>query len=1124
MMQAALFTDLPTMPKPSERKLELVTEKSVLSNSGREANHDLGFRRWSASKKAQYFTPVDFARTLCDLAAPWLNGKKAVVLDPTCGTGRLLHPWKKAGHHILGVELDQQAATQARHLLGAASVGCGDLLGYIPHLKDKANIVVTNPPFGLFWNIEGKENLFHYSTVRDDDTTLPSELAAIDAAFSALDTGYRRSGLILAILPVHYATSPRHLERIRRMDHERLIFDIDVANLFKPEYGISVPVRLQAIHVSQNHGYHRAETITGEINYSEKSWKADLAGLWGKIWTDDNMLPFDEVNTPPRLPDLSRLDAIKVDYSVSLTTRGPVASPAAAALLDFLDETYQEYDPVRGIQGGAISAVASKIALLHSGPKRAAAYLADIGFAVTPPNERDMTRLLALRKKFQDRAAPIMPVAPQDRLAYFLDRPYVAQQTMTDESGAVLWEKGTAYHFRPGWETEDKVTKTEMVGEKKDRHAESTHIEARYFLIRVQAETGPVVIDERDHEAVRRLIRTFGLPAARSVEEVFPERIKAYRNRLSAVAPFLFDYQAEDVARLACKPTGYLGYEMGGGKTIASAAWASLRQYRRVLVVCESGLVPNWLAELKNFGFKISELRSHSAVGDLRARIAAEKKSPDKSHDTEFFVTSYEFLSLGDRAYDPWTCHREMQDQPPHHIEGNTSHACRECGRDFLTLHPVCPKCQNREGWSGFCRKCGYRAFTYGKGRERTAKTSFPAIRYVRKLFGCVLCDEAQTIKSKGSLRGQAVRSIRADGKLVLTGTLLKGFVTDLYWTVGWLYGHDTPLFPYPWRAGSRRFLDEFATYERVDKEFADSLSKGRAKLIPEVSNLSRFRRLIAPMTVRRLKSDMPELKALPEKFRHVETLIMHQDHADLYDSVSSNAVEEIRREFINAGRNSREVNMGVISRQLWRMRFAATVPTARDHIPGALPEGTDTAVLTRIREIMAEAKAADDKVLIFSGLQDMQDAIAADLKTYGITSILADAQSKKRHALIKAFEADPEKTAIVTGLEILNRGFTITKANRVIITDIRYTPEPHRQAEDRVHRPGQTKEVHIHYLFSRGTIQEVMYAVTEAKQRAIDAAIDGKIGTDTARVLRECAGNVALAVAKRLVDSLSPS
>jgi hypothetical protein len=71
-----------------------------------------------------------------------------------------------------------------------------------------------------------------------------------------------------------------------------------------------------------------------------------------------------------------------------------------------------------------------------------------------------------------------------------------------------------------------------------------------------------------------------------------------------------------------------------------------------------------------------------------------------------------------------------------------------------------------------------------------------------------------QDAKSKLSLRGAAARSLRANGKAILTGTWMKGYITDVYWTAGWLLGFGSPLWPFPYRGGSARFLQQFGTYQ----------------------------------------------------------------------------------------------------------------------------------------------------------------------------------------------------------------------------------------------------------------------------------------------------------------------
>jgi len=99
--------------------------------AGREANHALSFRQFNKSKHAQYFTPVWLAELLFEVFNPLIppEGPASIsVLDPTCGSGRLLAPFKAAGAQVLGIELDQLAADHARFAIGNQNVRTGDLL------------------------------------------------------------------------------------------------------------------------------------------------------------------------------------------------------------------------------------------------------------------------------------------------------------------------------------------------------------------------------------------------------------------------------------------------------------------------------------------------------------------------------------------------------------------------------------------------------------------------------------------------------------------------------------------------------------------------------------------------------------------------------------------------------------------------------------------------------------------------------------------------------------------------------------------------------------------------------------------------------------------------------------
>jgi len=61
--------------------------------------------------------------------------------------------------------------------------------------------------------------------------------------------------------------------------------------------------------------------------------------------------------------------------------------------------------------------------------------------------------------------------------------------------------------------------------------------------------------------------------------------------------------------------------------------------------------------------------------------------------------------------------------------------------------------------------------------------------------------------------------------------------------------------------------------------------------------------------------------------------------------------------------------------------------------------------------------------------------------------------------------------------------GLNIVQANHVAFMDRWYNPFVHTQAEDRCHRIGQKKDVHITYFDCSATLDEAMYTLNEAKK-----------------------------------------
>ncbi|HYC90598.1 MAG TPA: helicase-related protein [Thermoanaerobaculia bacterium] len=1073
-----------------------VDVSSGTAYAGRDANHALGFRQFSASKHAQYFTPTWLAELLCEVLQPLVPPRgpgELAVLDPTCGSGRLLAPWKRIGASVLGIELDELAADHARFALGTTNVRTGDILDY-RHLLRGFSLVVTNPPYGLWWTPPDAGELWACETAGGK---IESQGATLEIATKALCY----NGVLVAIIPTTTFDKTRHRAlRDTLYTNYKGLLHLTLPNLFEEEYGISVSVDLVVARRVPSSSWQpftipiRPESVTDDLRYAfRRAFDAETYST----------LPDAE---PSPLPVLSRLFNVSPSHTVRVTPKGLKCAPDAEGMLAFLDEVVSAFDPVRGIEHGIVSATLSPASILTLGPRAGVETLAWLGFEPAI-SDADHATIARLQEKFRLLRTPLYPPEPHQRLAYLDDRSYTAKATVNTAEDAPCFTAGRSYHLRPSWVRHRETAKVETVTQDDKDVTLITKVDRGYLAFEVLTDAGPRTFREIDAADVELLTAAFELPDVADLEVSVPARITQHRATVARRSAFLFPFQAEDVARMAVKPFGYLGYEQGGGKTVTAASWARTRGFKRVLVVCPSGLIENWMSELQQFGFRAQRLTTHAGIAVLQE----EKRRRFLPDDTTFYITSFEFLSLrGAGTFDAWTCKRFTKDGGiDHEITGITRAACPECKRSYESVVDSCPSCGEVSEWSGsHCRACTHQAWSATRDARQ-----WPAYKRIKKLFGAVLVDEAQIAKSKNTLRGRAVRAMRPKGRLILTCTLMKGYATDIFWNVAWLLGFDNPLFPYAYRGGSKRFLNEFGTYEFVDRQFEDSLHEGRAKLLPEVSNLNRFWRLMASFAIRRRKDDIYDL---PTKHQQIVVLNLDGPHRPFYNAYADWAQKAIAKALREGDGTP---NMGVISNALWKLRYAATCPVAIDYLDPTLDVPSWNKldyVLTYVRR----AAERGEKAIVFSGLRVMVGAMVAHLKQHGIgvLPITAEVPTKKRFGLIQEFSRTPELNCIVASLNCLNRGYTITAANHVLLVDLEYSPEATDQAGDRAHRPGQTKPVYVQVLLSRDTIDQIMWEVVTQKAEAIRHAIDGKARfLDVAEILQKATGDVQLEIARRL-------
>ena len=107
------------------------------------------------------------------------------------------------------------------------------------------------------------------------------------------------------------------------------------------------------------------------------------------------------------------------------------------------------------------------------------------------------------------------------------------------------------------------------------------------------------------------------------------------------------------------------------------------------------------------------------------------------------------------------------------------------------------------------------------------------------------------------------------------------------------------------------------------------------------------------------------------------------------------------------------------------------------------------------------------------------------------------------RQKAVNAFQTDPAIRLFVGNVKAAGVGITLTASSNVAFLELPWTPGEVVQAEDRVHRIGQSNNVCIHYLLASGTIEEKVATLIDHKRKILDSVLDGE-ETDDRSLLSE--------------------
>eukprot|EP00850_Spirogloea_muscicola_P014056 SM000098S25136 [mRNA] locus=s98:436376:442665:+ [translate_table: standard] len=508
----------------------------------------------------------------------------------------------------------------------------------------------------------------------------------------------------------------------------------------------------------------------------------------------------------------------------------------------------------------------------------------------------------------------------------------------------------------------------------------------------------------------------------------------------------LFDYQRTGVKwlwELHCQRAGgIIGDEMGLGKTVQLATFLGALHHSRVclcahdllfrsgmyqpsMVVCPVTLLRQWRRELRlwypHFRVKLlheSALPSHLRSGGGQPKGTAAKRPQQRPHDD-----SEDSRSSGD------------EDGGSPAIKGAVLKGARR--------------------WDAMIDSVVH-------SRSGILVTTYEQLRLVRDRlldvpWGYVVLDEGHKIRNPDAEVTLVCKQVQTVHRIIMTGAPIQNRLTEL-WSL-----FD---FVFPGKLGT---LPVFKT------QFALPISiGGYANATPlQVSTAYKcavvLRDLIMPYLLRRVKTDVEA--HLPKKTEQVLFCSLTGDQRATYRAfLGSSEVEQIFE-----GQRNALYGIDVL-------RKICNHPDLleREHSAAHEDYGNParSGKLQVVMQILPLWKRQGHRVLLFTQTQQMLDILESCMIKENVVYRRMDGNTpvRQRMALIDEFNQGQHVFIFILTTKVGGLGTNLVGANRVIIYDPDWNPSTDVQARERAWRIGQTRDVTVYRLITRGTIEEKVY------------------------------------------------
>lgn len=330
-----------------------------------------------------------------------------------------------------------------------------------------------------------------------------------------------------------------------------------------------------------------------------------------------------------------------------------------------------------------------------------------------------------------------------------------------------------------------------------------------------------------------------------------------------------------------------------------------------------------------------------------------------------------------------------------------------------------------------------------------------------KKSWGLLVIDEAQNIKNPDTSQTLAVKSLKAEFKIAMTGTPVENRLTELWSIFDFI---------------NKGYLGSLREFQ---KRYAVPIEKFKQTNRAEKLKLS-----ISPFVLRRLKTDKSVISDLPEKVVLDEYCYLSKTQAALYESTLNSIMGQIAEA---QGINRR----GMIFKLITALKQICNHPFQYKK-SGEMTKDV-SGKCDKFISVLDGILQNKEKSVVFTQYKEMGKILVPIVQNELSTTPLffhGSLNTAQREAMLKQFQEDDESRIMILSLKAGGTGLNLTNATNVIHYDLWWNPAVEDQATDRTYRIGQKNNVMVHRLITLGTFEEKIDEMIKKKKELVNMAV----------------------------------